>query len=264
MDDHTLLAEFAIRGNGETLGELVRRYEPLVRAAALRQVSDPHLAQDITQETMMTLMRKARRIRPGTPLGPWLLRVTYYLATDALRDESTRRRHERLAAQQRQECLENPPWRSLEPILDQTLNGMRGKDRTVLILRYLQEWKLPRIADELRLTPEATRQRLSRALRRLRDQLSRRGIGSEDLAILLPLLPAEAGDRSAQAKPAMHGVWRFLQLRALMAVIGVAIISGSFVASLAAFHRAPASVSTNPKTTAPLPPANSRANSTIP
>ena len=150
MDDHALLVEFTVRGNADALAELVRRYQPLVHAAALRQVADAHLAQDITQGTMMTLMRKARRIRPGTPLGPWLLRVTYYLATDALRDESTRRKHECAAARQQQESSESSPWRSLEPVLDQTLNEMRRKDRTILILRYLQEWSLPRIADELR------------------------------------------------------------------------------------------------------------------
>jgi RNA polymerase sigma-70 factor (ECF subfamily) len=254
MDDHALLADFAVRGNAESLAELVRRYQPLVRAAAQRQVSDAHLAQDITQSTMMTLMRKARRIRPGTPLGPWLLRVTYYLATDALRDESTRRKHERVAAQQRQESSETSPWRSLEPILDQTLNGMRPKDRTILILRYLQEWSLPRIADELRLTPTATRQRLSRALHRLRDRLEKRGIDKGDLAILLPLLPAQMGD-----EPITHPLWRLLHLKAMMAVIAVAMISGGFVAARAAFHQ-----STSAKSPIPPPPANSRANSTIP
>src|SRR5271155_1695814 len=155
MDDNALLTEFAIGGKADALAELARRYEPLVRAAALRQVADAHLAQDITQGTMMTLMRKARRIRPDTPLGPWLLRVAYYLATDARRDESIRRRHERLAAHQRRERIDPSPWRSLEPIIDQTLNEMRLKDRTILTLRYLQEWSLPQIADKLRLTPDA-------------------------------------------------------------------------------------------------------------
>jgi RNA polymerase sigma factor (sigma-70 family) len=264
MDDHALLAEFTVRGNADALAELVRRYQPLVRAAARRQVADDHLAQDITQSTMMTLMRKARRIPSGTPLGPWLLRVTYYLATDALRDESARRRHECVAARQRQESSEASPWRSLEPVLDQTLNEMRRKDRTILILRYLQEWSLPRIASELSLTPTATRQRLSRALRRLRDRLARRGVGSEDLAILLPLLPAQSGEFVAREKPALYRPWRLLHLKALMAVVAVAMISGGFVAARAAFHRTPAGLSANPKSNSPPPPVNSRPNSTIP
>jgi hypothetical protein len=192
-----------------------------------------------------------------------LLRFTCYLATDALRDESTRRRHEFAAAQERRESSETSPWRSLEPVLDQTLNEMRRKDRTILILRYLQEWSLPRIADELRLTPAATRQRLSRALRHLRDRLARRGVHGEDLAILLPLLPAQSGELVAREKPVAHPIWRLLHLKALMAVIAVAMISGGFVAARAAFHRTPVGPSANTKPIGP-PPTNSRPNSTIP
>ena len=261
MEDHALLAEFAIGGKPEALAELARRYEPLVHAAAMRQVSDAHLAQDITQGTMLALTRKARRIHPDTPLGPWLLRVTYYLATDALRDESLRRRHERLAAQQRSESIEASPWRSIEPILDQTLNQMCEKDRTILILRYLQEWGLPRIATELRLTPDAARQRLSRALRRLRDRLARRGVSSEDLAILLPLPPIKAGTSTVKLKSATHRLRNILHLRALTAIAAIALISGGIVAARAALHRASPTIS---KPTSPPPLANSRPQSTIP
>lgn len=260
MEDHALLAEFASDGKPEALAELARRYEPLVRAAALRQVPDAHLAQDITQGTMLALTRKARQIHPDTPLGPWLLRVTYYLATDALRDESLRRRHERLAAQERPESIDASPWRNLEPILDQTLNQMREKDRTILILRYLQEWSLPRIATELRLTPDAARQRLSRALRRLRDRLAHRGVSNDDLAILLPLPPTLTGDAIAHTEPHAQRLWRLLNLKALTVVVAAAIISGGFVAARAALHRAPAAK----PLVAPPPLGNSRPQSTIP
>jgi RNA polymerase sigma factor (sigma-70 family) len=264
MDDHTLLADFAAGGKPEALAELARRYEPLVLAAAMRQVADSHLAQDITQATMLTLMRKARRIRSDTPLGPWLLRVTYFLATDALREQSVRRRHEQLAAQLRPERFESCPWRSLEPVIDQTLNEMRRNDRTILILRYLQEWSMPRIADELRLTQEAARQRLSRAVLRLRNRLARRGIGRDDLAILLPLPAVESADSSAPRLSAVHRLLKLLHLNALTAVAAVAIVSGGLVAARAALHRAPVGLSANARPIAPPPLPGSRPQSTVP
>src|ERR1700729_2269551 len=101
MDDHALLAEFALTGKAEAFAELSRRYQPLVNAAARRETADAHLADDITQSTMMVLLRKAGGIRRGKPLGPWLLRVAHYLAVDALRNESSRRRHEQRASRQR-------------------------------------------------------------------------------------------------------------------------------------------------------------------
>src|SRR5208282_350083 len=107
MDDHALLAEFTNRGKSDALAELSQRYEPLVRAAALRETRDVHLAEDIVQSTMLTLMRKAGTIRHGQPVGPWLLKVAHDLAIDSLRGDTARRRHERLAAAQRSEIREN-------------------------------------------------------------------------------------------------------------------------------------------------------------
>jgi hypothetical protein len=113
---------------------------------------------------------------------------------------------------------------------------------------------------ELRLTPDAARQRLSRALRRLRDRLARRGISSDDLAILLPLPPTLTSDVRSHAEPQAHRLWRLLNLKVLTVVVAAAIISGGFVAARAALHRAPV----GKPLTAPPPLANSRSQSTIP
>jgi RNA polymerase sigma factor (sigma-70 family) len=276
MDDHTLLAQFAASGKPEVFGELVQRYEALVCAAALRQVANPHLAQDITQATMMVLMRKAGRIRRGMPLGPWLLRVTHYLAVDALRGESTRRRHERLAARERPELMEGSaasPWRSVEPILDQTLHALGNNDRNILVLRYLQEWTIEQIAQELRLTPEATRQRLSRALKRLRKRLAQRGIRNDDLipALLPPLAAATksagvlADQLHVHEKRAARAVWRFIP-KALVALGACTIVAGGYVLIRAELHPAnPRGVLTaSPKPIAAPQSMDPRPMSTIP
>src|SRR5580658_8517992 len=121
MNDHALLADFVNSGKAEALGELVRRYEPMIRASAMRQLGDAHLAQDIAQSAMMALMRKAPRIRHDTPIGPWLVRTTHYLAIDAMRSESTRRRHERLAARERSEMFHPRGEATIEPVLDRAI-----------------------------------------------------------------------------------------------------------------------------------------------
>ena len=259
MEDHVLLAEFAKCGKAEALGELVRRYEPLVRASAMRQVADVHLAQDITQAAMMTLMRKAPLIQPTTPLGPWLLRTPHYLATDAIRRESARRRHERVAAIRRSEYADAPRSQSIEPALDQALNSLPEKYRTVLILRYLQGLSHSEIAEELGLSHDATRQRLSRALRLLRNAMDRRGMRIEDLTpAALPVILAN--DLRDAAKPAAHPLLRFFRLHTLTAAGAVAIVAGGIAATSVIMHR-------HHTAAAPVPPPqlmNARANSTIP
>jgi RNA polymerase sigma factor (sigma-70 family) len=267
-DDHAILKQFAKQfaatGKSDAFSELLRRYEPLVYAAARRQVVDPHLAQDITQATMMVLMRKAGKIRRKQPLGPWLLRVAHYLAIDALRGESSRRRHERSAAQQRREFCETPissPWPSIEPILDQALHALNNRDRTILVLRYLQGCTIDQIAGELSLTQQATRQRLSRALRRLRNELSRRGISKDDLAPTLLL--------RFKIKTAMSDVWKLLRPQAIVTTAVIIVtLAGGLVLTRAATRRSPinssAGMTTNLQTAGPSALANSRPKSTIP
>ncbi|HMD55349.1 MAG TPA: sigma factor [Phycisphaerae bacterium] len=57
--------------------ELVDRHLKLVYAAALRQVRDPGLAEDIAQGVFLVLAQKAPLLcRRGTVLSAWLLTVT--------------------------------------------------------------------------------------------------------------------------------------------------------------------------------------------
>ncbi|HUB25853.1 MAG TPA: sigma-70 family RNA polymerase sigma factor [Tepidisphaeraceae bacterium] len=262
MDDHALLSEFVNTGRPDALVELIQRYEPVIRASAMRQLGDAHLAQDITQSAMMVLMRKAPSIGRSTPIGPWLVRTTHYLAIDALRGESTRRRHERRAAQQRREICTAAGDTSIEPVLDRAINSLANKYRIVLVLRYLQGWSHLQIADELEMSNDAVRQRLSRALGMLRRALDRDGVCAEDLIpAALPLSSLIEHLQSA-SESRINPTWRFLQLKLLVAAGALAALAGGIVATNLALHRAPPAVSV--VATPPPQLANMRPMSTVP
>ena len=86
-DDLSLVGEYAARQSESAFAALVERYTNLVYSAALRQVRDPQLAEEVTQAVFLVLARKAGSLGSKTILPGWLYRTTHYVSLNALRRE---------------------------------------------------------------------------------------------------------------------------------------------------------------------------------
>src|SRR5262245_10236338 len=138
-DDRQLLDRYLTDGSDDAFRELVRRYMALVYSAALRQVRNPQLAQDVTQLVFANLAHKARAIPADTVLAGWLHRDTRYTALDLLRSETRRVEREKLAAMNALNSESPQDWEQIRPLLDEALDELRPEDRDALLLRYFQE-----------------------------------------------------------------------------------------------------------------------------
>lgn len=177
MDDWQCLAEFVESGSQKAFSRLVSRHVNLVYSAALRQVKDRDLAEDITQSTFIVLARKARRLRRGASLAAWLLVTTRFLAMDALTKKSRRDHHERKAAfmGKPQTASDDRHWESISPHLDAALASLSGRDREAITLRFFEDKSFREVADAMGVSVVAARQCVRRATERMRAYFALRG-----------------------------------------------------------------------------------------
>jgi RNA polymerase sigma-70 factor (ECF subfamily) len=69
------LFEQAQSGDVDAFAVLVRRYERLVRATALRAVCDRHTVEDVIQNTFLAVFQSLESLRDASKFGPWLLAI---------------------------------------------------------------------------------------------------------------------------------------------------------------------------------------------
>ena len=89
-EDLELLDRF-IAGDQDAFNELMRSHEGRVFAIAMRMMRNREAALDATQETFLTLYRKADRFHRKSAFSTWLYRVTINTCYDQLRRQKRRR-----------------------------------------------------------------------------------------------------------------------------------------------------------------------------
>jgi RNA polymerase sigma factor (sigma-70 family) len=172
--DGALLREYAERGSQDAFRQLVDTHVDMVYSAALRQVRDKHLAEEVSQAVFILLARKARELaaQPGVVLGGWLHEATRLTAKNALRVQSRRRRHERNAAmaiQEKQRSREHahPTWADVYPLLDEGLGKLNERERAAIVLRFFERRTMAETGRALGVSEDAAQMRVSRALDKL-------------------------------------------------------------------------------------------------
>ena len=168
------IVERVRRGDAAAYGTLVERYERAALAAALPVLRDVHAAQDVVQDVFVLCFTKLASLRDGSRFGPWLLKTVGREAVHASR-RSRRMRIERSdvgddvhASSDDDRLLSDERERLLRCV-----QALPAHERAAVSLRYFEGHGVNDIA---RITGSAVgtiTKQLSRAIQRLREQLTR-------------------------------------------------------------------------------------------
>lgn len=167
-DDAALVAR-VVEGDQEAFATLMRRHEDRVFAVCLRLMGSRAAALDASQETFLTLYRKAGQYRATAAVGTWLYRITVNTCYDLLRKEK-RRRSERIPEHlDPVDTAAQDPYTSVElrPSIENALAQLSPEFRSVVVMADVQGFSLPDVAQTLELPVGTVKSRLFRARRQL-------------------------------------------------------------------------------------------------
>jgi RNA polymerase sigma factor (sigma-70 family) len=189
--DNELLREYAQSGSEPAFKELVQRHLNMVYATALRETDvNPQLAEDLAQSVFVELARKAKSLEQHPALAGWLYTCVRLSAANARRAEDRRQRRQQ-EYQTMSELHSGSPestWRQIRPVLDDALHELAETDRAALVLRFFENLSLREVGTQLGINENAARMRVDRALDKMQELLSRRGITSTNSALAAALV----------------------------------------------------------------------------
>lgn len=179
------LVRRAVAGESAAYAELVRRWSAPILAACRARVRTSHMAEDLTQETLLRGWKSLRSLQDGDKFGAWLRGIAHRVCLDWLKSPHNREQpFSRLgdAAFGEQLRDERPsPAEHLAvqndcELIDELIVELSEDERETLMLYSSGEWTYARLADYLGIAVGTVNARLTRAREHLRKRFeARRG-----------------------------------------------------------------------------------------
>ncbi len=161
------------RASAEDLAGLVRHK---IYLFALRTISDPDVAEDIVQDTILSVLLNLKSLRNNDKFWPWVCRI----ATCRIRDHIRRRRlradgkatlaldlNSKDRLQDRSVLDSHIRAERLRQVAD-GIDRLSYEHRDIIHLRYYEQLSYAQIASRTRISPEIARSRSFRAKQRLK------------------------------------------------------------------------------------------------
>ncbi|MFP3915345.1 MAG: RNA polymerase sigma factor [Actinomycetota bacterium] len=161
-------------GDRTALEDLYRELGGAVQSVAFRVLRDRSLAEDIVQETFLTLWRAPHRYQPERgSLRTFLQAIAHRRAVDVVRSEVARARREQRPPEPDPTDVEEEVWvRSLSETVRAALDRLGEDERRAITLAYYGGYSYAELARRLG-EPEGTvKSRIRSGMRKLSSALA--------------------------------------------------------------------------------------------
>lgn len=183
------LVRRAQQGDLQAFESLVTRHERRVFGLAVRIVGNTHDAEEVVQQTFLSVIEHLGEFRQESRFSTWLMRIASNHALALLRKPARRKTvpltedrseedyadvpHPEFIAQWRETPEELAARREARELLDQALQELQEKYRLVFLLRDVEGLSTKETAEALGITVSNVKIRLLRARLMLRERLTR-------------------------------------------------------------------------------------------
>lgn len=164
----------ARRGDFGAFRELADEHMTALFRTAYSITGSAEDAEEVLQDAMLKAFRACHRIRPDTPLRPWLITVVANAARNRRRAADGRLTvplDEREPQSQASSAQDAVATRDRRLVVGAALRRLSDTDRDVVVCRFLLELSEAETASVLAVPAGTVKSRLSRALDRLRVEL---------------------------------------------------------------------------------------------
>jgi RNA polymerase sigma-70 factor, ECF subfamily len=184
MSDNPAFVEKLRRGDPDSVDQMVKAELPRVYNLCYRLSRNAADAEDLAQETFVHAVRGLPNFKGESLLSTWLYRIAMNVWKNRVRYERRRHttRHISLSGPRMPDGEEQPmdlagadrlpeQWAELQAdhrLLLEAMKNLDDEDRTVLVLRDLEDRPYEEIADILNMNMGTLKSRISRAREKLR------------------------------------------------------------------------------------------------
>lgn len=176
------------KGDRAAFERLFRLYAKDVYSMALRMAHSEELAEEVTQEVFISVYKDIQKFQFQSAFTTWLYRIVYRRAADQFRKIKKDKDHTVpfILDEQKNTLLEVvdngaiPSDLAIENERNRTIEkaiaSLSPKQRTIMILRYIQNLSYEEIAQILRCRIGTVKSRLNRAHKTMEEKLDQKDI----------------------------------------------------------------------------------------